>query len=122
MANHRSALPFVLLLLALSATEVSYAWRGFELIFFIFIITGCTLVIFITMFTTTKVTKLTKSLLFMTIFTTTKVTSLRLLANLANAGGVGLGNCPRSCFATCVRFHFLGNIIFNKTNNYNESL
>ena len=53
MANHRSVLPFVLLLLALSATEVSYAWPGFELIFFIIIIT---LVIFITIFTATKVT------------------------------------------------------------------
>ena len=33
-----------------------------------------------------------------------KVNSFRLVANLANAGGVGLGNCPRSCFSTCVRF------------------
>merc|ERR1711936_202351 len=55
MANHRSVLPFVLLLLALSATEVA---------------------------------------------------PLRLLANLANAGGVGLGNCPRSCFATCQAANF----------------
>merc|ERR1711963_353164 len=55
MANHRSVLPFILLLLALSATEV---------------------------------------------------TSLRLLANLANAGGAGLGNCPRSCFATCQAANF----------------
>merc|ERR1712211_122785 len=55
MANHRSVLPFVLLLLALSATEV---------------------------------------------------TSLRLLADLANAGGVGLGNCPRSCLATCQAANF----------------
>merc|ERR1711936_523932 len=36
----------------------------------------------------------------------TEVTSFRLIANLANAGGVGLGNCPRSCFSTCQAANF----------------
>merc|ERR1712001_459920 len=36
----------------------------------------------------------------------TEVNSFRLVANLANAGGVGLGNCPRSCFSTCQAANF----------------
>merc|ERR1712117_50521 len=36
----------------------------------------------------------------------TEVTSFRLIANLTNAGGVGLGNCPRSCFSTCQAANF----------------
>merc|ERR1712001_184934 len=36
----------------------------------------------------------------------TEVTSFRLLANLVNAGGIGLGNCPRSCFSTCQAANF----------------
>merc|ERR1740123_156118 len=36
----------------------------------------------------------------------TEVSSFRLIANLANAGGVGLGNCPRSCFSTCQAANF----------------
>merc|ERR1712001_314867 len=51
--------------------------------------------------TIVTIMQLASFVLLLLAVSVTEVTSFRLIANLANAGGVGLGNCPRSCFSTC---------------------